>query len=112
MQLSGGEPLNRLNDIFYLLDNSPGGIDFWLYTTGFSLTTSKAVQLKQQGLTGITISLDHHLEEKHDAFRGVKNAWLRALQAAHYAHNAGLAVCFSICATKEFISKEIGRAHV
>ena len=106
LQLSGGEPLNRLNDIFYLLDNSPGGIDFWLYTTGFSLTTSKAVQLKQQGLTGITISLDHHLEEKHDAFRGVKNAWHRALQAAHYAHNAGLAVCFSICATKEFISKE------
>jgi len=106
VQLSGGEPLNRLNDIFFLLDNSPAGIDFWLYTTGYSLTNEKAIQLKQHGLTGITISLDHHEEEKHDAFRGVKTAWQRGLRAAQYATDAGLAVCFSICATKQFISRE------
>jgi MoaA/NifB/PqqE/SkfB family radical SAM enzyme len=106
LQLSGGEPLNRLNDIFYLLNNSPKGIDFWLYTTGFSLTPDKANKLKQHGLTGITISLDHHEESKHDAFRGVKNSWRRALAAAEYANNAGIIVCFSICATKEFTSKE------
>ena len=106
VQLSGGEPLNRLNDIFFLLDNSPKGIDYWLYTTGYSLTSEKAKQLKQHGLTGITISLDHHLEEKHDSFRGVKNAYQRALLASQYANKAGLAVCFSICATKDFINKE------
>lgn len=106
VQLSGGEPLNRLNDIFYLLNNSPKGIDFWLYTTGFNLTPDKANKLKQNGLTGITISLDHHEESKHDAFRGVKYAWKRALAAAEYASNAGIIVCFSICATKEFICQE------
>ena len=106
VQLSGGEPLNRLNDIFFLLDNSSKDIDFWLYTTGFSLTKEKAFKLKQHGLTGITISLDHHEEDKHDAFRGVKNAWRNALLAAQYATDAGLTVCFSICATKEFISKK------
>ena len=105
-QLSGGEPLNRLHDIYYLLDNSPKGIDFWLYTTGYSMTMEKAMQLKQHGLTGITISLDHFEEQKHDAFRGVKNSWNKALTAAHYGHEAGLCVCFSICATKEFISKQ------
>lgn len=106
VQLSGGEPLNRLEDIIYLLDNSPGGIDFWLYTTGYSLTPGKALLLKQHGLTGITISLDHYIEEKHNAFRGVKDAFEKALAASQYARDAGLPVCFSLCATKEFISEE------
>jgi MoaA/NifB/PqqE/SkfB family radical SAM enzyme len=106
VQLSGGEPLNRLNDILYLLDNSPAGIDYWVYTTGYSLTKEKARLLKKHGLTGITISLDHHEEEKHNAFRGVANAWQRAIQAAEHANDAGLVVCFSICATKQFISSD------
>jgi MoaA/NifB/PqqE/SkfB family radical SAM enzyme len=106
VQLSGGEPLNRLNDIYYLLDNAPKGIDFWLYSTGYKLTPEKARQLKKHGLTGLTISLDHHLEDKHDAFRGMKGAFTKALQAVQFARDAGLIVCFSLCATKDFISKE------
>ena len=106
VQLSGGEPLNRLHDIYYLLDNTPKGIDFWLYTTGYSMTMEKAMQLKQHGLTGITISLDHYEEEKHDAFRGVRDSWHKALMAAQYANEAGLCVCFSVCATKQFISRQ------
>lgn len=106
VQLSGGEPLNRLKDIFYLLDNAPKSIDFWLYTTGYSLSSKKAGLLKQHGLTGITISLDHHIEEKHNAFRGVKDSYEKALQGVQYAREAGLAVCFSLCATKEFIGME------
>lgn len=106
VQLSGGEPLNRLPDIYYLLDNAPKGIDYWLYTTGYSLTLEKAQLLKQHGLTGITISLDHYDEEKHNVFRGVKDAYDRALKATGYAREAGLIVCFSLCATKEFTSKE------
>ncbi|MCB0284637.1 MAG: radical SAM protein [Calditrichaeota bacterium] len=106
VQLSGGEPLNRLSDIYYLLDNSPKGIDFWLYTTGYSLTPNKAYLLKKHGLTGITISLDHCNEEKHNQFRGVNDAYKRALQSAEHANKAGLLICFSLCATREFISTE------
>jgi len=106
VQLSGGEPLNRLPDILHLLSNAPKGIDFWLYTTGYSLTQEKADTLKQYGLTGITVSLDHYIEEKHNTFRGVKDAYEKALAATQYARNAGLVTCFSICATKEFISEE------
>ncbi|MBL7745074.1 MAG: radical SAM protein [Chitinophagaceae bacterium] len=106
VQLSGGEPLNRLEDIIYLLDNAPGGIDFWLYTTGYSLTPGKAVLLKNHGLTGITISLDHYIPEKHNAFRGVRDAFEKALAAIKYAREAGLVTCFSLCATKEFITEE------
>lgn len=104
VQLSGGEPLNRLADVYYLLDNIPKGIDCWLYTTGYSLTAEKAATLKKHGLTGITISLDHCEEEKHNSFRGVKDAYQKALLAADYAREAGLLICFSLCATREFIS--------
>ncbi len=106
IQLSGGEPLNRFNDILFLLDNVSAGTDFWLYTSGYQLTAIKAKLLKNRGLTGITISLDNCDEELHDTFRGKKGSYHRALQAAQYAREAGLAVCFSLCATKQFISIE------
>ncbi|MEP6673864.1 MAG: radical SAM protein [Ferruginibacter sp.] len=106
VQLSGGEPLNRFDDIIYLLDNSPAEINFWLYTTGYQLTRQKAMQLKEHGMTGITISLDDHDPEKHDLFRGKARSFERALLAARYAVESGLAVTFSLCATKNFISNE------
>jgi MoaA/NifB/PqqE/SkfB family radical SAM enzyme len=106
VQLSGGEPLNRFNDILFLLDNASPGTDFWLYTTGYQLTAEKAKLLKEHGLRGITISLDNCDEESHDAFRGKKGSYQRALLAAQYATQEGLAVCFSLCATKQFISNE------
>ena len=106
VQLSGGEPLNRFDDILFLLKNIREGTDFWLYTTGFQLTSEKAKLLKNHGLRGITISLDHHDPELHDQFRGRKGAYGRALQAAQFAVDADLAVCFSLCATRQFISME------
>ncbi|MFI5187636.1 MAG: radical SAM protein [Chitinophagales bacterium] len=106
VQLSGGEPLNRFHDVLFLLDNVSSGTDFWLYTTGYQLTAEKARLLKKYGLRGITISVDNCDEEAHDKFRGKKGSYQRALQAAQYAGQAGLAVCFSLCATKQFISAE------
>ena len=104
VQLSGGEPLNRFNDILFLLDNIDRGTDFWLYTTGYQLTPEKVRRLKKHGLRGITISLDDYIEENHDRFRGRQGSFRRALQAAQYAIDARLAVCFSLCATKQFIN--------
>ena len=106
VQFSGGEPLNRFQDILYLLDYAKQGTDFWVLTSGYNLTEEKTLLLKQHGLTGITISLDHCDEDLHDAFRGKPGSFKRALQAAACARHAGLAVCFSICPTQKFISKE------
>jgi MoaA/NifB/PqqE/SkfB family radical SAM enzyme len=106
IQLSGGEPLNRFDDILFILDNAAWGTDFWLYTTGFQLTAEKARVLRGHGLRGVTISLDHHDPEFHDAFRGRKSAYHRALQAARFVVDAKLALCFSLCATRQFISPE------
>ena len=104
VQLSGGEPLNRLKDIFYILKNAKKGTDFWIYTSGYHLTNETAKNLKAQGLTGVAISLDHWDPYLHDLFRGKQGAfdWVNA--AAINAGNNGLAVCLSLCATKKFIT--------
>ncbi|MEO7265911.1 MAG: radical SAM protein [Ferruginibacter sp.] len=106
VQLSGGEPLNRLEDIFYLLTNSPKPLNFWIYTTGYNLSFQKAKLLKENGLTGITISLDHWDATMHDSFRGKPGSYQRALNAIRCAVENSLAVTLSICATKSFINEE------
>ena len=106
VQLSGGEPLNRFDDIIHLLDNSPTSINFWIYTTGYNLSFEKARVLKKYGLTGITISLDHWDPLEHDAFRGKPGSFDRAIQAIKYAIENDLLVTLSICATRSFISHE------
>ena len=104
VQLSGGEPLNRLDDIIYLLQNIKKGTEVWLYTSGYHFTEERAALLKQEGLTGIIVSLDHWIPELHNTFRGKKNAFEWAEKAVANARKKNLVVCLSLCATKEFIS--------
>jgi MoaA/NifB/PqqE/SkfB family radical SAM enzyme len=106
VQLSGGEPLNRFNDIIYLLNHSKPGTDFWLYSSGYSLNAEKAKLLQQNGLTGVVISIDHYIASEHDRFRGVTNAWQHAQSAILHALDAGLAVTLSCCVTRSFCTKE------
>jgi MoaA/NifB/PqqE/SkfB family radical SAM enzyme len=104
VQLSGGEPLNRMGDIIYLLQNIKKGTEVWLYTSGYHLTEERAALLKQEGLTGIIVSLDHWIPELHNAFRGMKNAFEWAEKAVANARRKNLVVCLSLCATRQFIS--------
>jgi len=104
VQLSGGEPGNRFEEILYILDAIPEGIDFWMYTNGYNLSAEKTAMLKAHGLTGVLISLDHYDPEEHDRFRGVKGSWERALQSATHVVDSGLLLAFSCCATNDFIS--------
>lgn len=106
VQLSGGEPLNRLDDIIYLLNNSPRPLNFWIYTTGYNLNFEKAKLLKENGLSGITISLDHWDAAMHDSFRGKQGSFQRALNAISYAVENNLLVTLSICATRRFINDD------
>ncbi|QEC69154.1 radical SAM protein [Panacibacter ginsenosidivorans] len=104
VHLSGGEPLNRIEDIIFILDSVPEGIDFWMFTNGYNLSAEKAARLKNHGLTGVIISLDHHESEKHDQFRGIQGSYRKALQSARNVIDSGLLLAFSCCATNDFIS--------
>ena len=105
IQLSGGEPLNRFDDIIYILQHVKQATEVWLYTSGYHFTNERAAVLKREGLIGITVSLDHWIPEMHNKFRGRNNAFEWAEKAVSNARKNNLAVCLSLCATQEFITQ-------
>jgi len=104
IQLSGGEPLYRFADMIELMKSARSEIDFWLLTSGYDLDMEKALKLKKAGLTGVNISLDHWNEEFHNSFRKNSKSFYWAIQAAINSRKADIIVCFSLCATREFVS--------
>lgn len=106
IQLSGGEPLNRMDDIIFLLRHMKKGTEVWLYSSGYHLSGKRAALLKEAGVTGIIISLDHWNPDKHNAFRGKNNAFEWVGMAVANARAQDLLVCLSLCATREFISEK------
>ncbi len=106
LQFSGGEPLLRMPALLTLLKTAQPSTDFWVLTSGHLLTLANAQSLKEAGLTGVTISLDHVDPKIHNQFRGFAAAYDWVVEAANNAHQVGLVVALSLCATKSFISEE------
>lgn len=106
VQLSGGEPLIRFNDLLHLTERYGREMDLWILTSGFGLTAEKAEALKKAGLTGANISLDHWDPVQHNAFRNHQQSFYWAKEAAANCRWAGLAVSLSLCATKSFTTRE------
>lgn len=105
IQLSGGEPLERFDDLVSLISAFRRGIDLWLLTSGFGLTSEKAIKLKEAGLTGADISLDHWDENEHNNSRNDPGAFFWAKEAVKNCLSAGLAVSLSLCAFRSFVTK-------
>jgi MoaA/NifB/PqqE/SkfB family radical SAM enzyme len=106
IQLSGGEPLLKMDTLVNLLNQADASTDFWVATSGFKLNNSNALRLKKAGLTGVIISLDHFIPEMHNTFRHFKDAYYWVEEAVKNANNNELVTVLSLCATKEFISEE------
>lgn len=104
--LSGGEPLHRFDDVVHLLETAETTTAFWVVTSGYGFTADRAVRLRRAGLAGVVLSLDHWDRMLHDRFRGYAGAYDGVEQAAGHAHRAGLAVCLSLCPTRDFVSPE------
>jgi MoaA/NifB/PqqE/SkfB family radical SAM enzyme len=105
IHLSGGEPMARMNDVLEVLNTARKDSEFWILTSGFHLTADKALKLKEAGLTGVMISLDHFNPEAHSAFRGFKDAFYWVEQAVSNAIAAKLVTALTICVTRSFVSE-------
>lgn len=105
IHFSGGEPLLKMNALLSVLECARKSTDFWVLTSGFKLTADNARALKQAGLTGVIISLDHFKPSIHNDFRGFKDAYYWVEGGVKNALDNGLVVALSLCATKEFISE-------
>jgi MoaA/NifB/PqqE/SkfB family radical SAM enzyme len=106
VQLSGGEPLCRLDDTLELIKSARAGTDFWLLTSGYGLTSDVAARLKAAGLSGVNVSLDHWDEARHNAFRKNERSFHWVREAALNSRKAGLAVSLSLCAVRDFVTTE------
>jgi MoaA/NifB/PqqE/SkfB family radical SAM enzyme len=106
IQLSGGEPLARFDDLIQILRSSPGGVDFWILTSGFSLTEEKARVLKQSGLVGADISLDHWDEDLHNEFRRNDRSFEWVRQAVLNCGKNGILTSLSLCMTRSFMCED------
>jgi MoaA/NifB/PqqE/SkfB family radical SAM enzyme len=105
MMFSGGEPMLRVKDIYEILKVAKTGTDFWIITSGLGLDEEKAVMLKEAGLTGIMVSIDHAEASNHDMFRGYNGAYNMAIQAAINTKKAGMVLTLSFCAQRTFVNK-------
>jgi MoaA/NifB/PqqE/SkfB family radical SAM enzyme len=101
---TGGEPLLRKDicEVISKIDADKSSVV--LFTTGYGLTKEKAVDLKQAGLFGVIIGLEHTDKKMEDALRNYDGAYERALDGIKNAKNAGLYVGISTVATKERIT--------
>lgn len=70
------------------------------------LDRKKAIELRQAGLYGVMISVDHYDEGMHNVFRGNDKAFTNALEALKCSREEGLITAMSICITSSFCSKE------
>jgi MoaA/NifB/PqqE/SkfB family radical SAM enzyme len=102
IHFSGGEPLLKVDLLVTILNSAKKETDFWVLTSGFQLTLENARKLKSAGLNGVMISLDHFDSEKHNGFRGFKDAYYWVEKGVQNAIDNQLVVALSLCATKDF----------
>ncbi len=103
---SGGEPLQRFGDLLALSAQASASADVWILTSGRGLTADKSQRLREAGVTGVSLSLDHWDPAMHDRFRGTPGLFEAVERAAAHARDAGLLVALSLCPTRTFVTAE------
>ena len=106
IQFSGGEPLQRFDDLIIAAKTAKKSTDFWVITSGYGLNKDKTEKLKKAGFSGVNISLDHWDENMHDSFRGTPGSFAWVEKACKNTKEEGLVLALTLCATKAFTSKK------
>jgi MoaA/NifB/PqqE/SkfB family radical SAM enzyme len=101
LELTGGEPMSRLDAVEAIGRELAPGVDVWVLTSGIGLDARAAARLREAGVTGVTVSIDHWDAERHDAFRGRRGVFLEAVDAVRAARREGLVVAVSVTLTPE-----------
>jgi len=99
--LSGGEPLLR-QDVYELVRyGAAKGLKMGLGSNGSLIDDAAAKRLKEAGIETVSISLDSHIPEQHDEFRGVKGSWEKAVNAIKALRKNGVLVQVNTTVTQQ-----------
>ena len=77
-----------------------------MFTTGYGVTPERARELKENGLFGVWVSLDHYKPEEHNRLRGHAEAFENACKAVETFRKAGIYTCLSLVPPDDFLIKE------
>jgi radical SAM protein with 4Fe4S-binding SPASM domain len=99
--LSGGEPLLR-PDVYELVRyGASKGLKMGLGSNGSLINATAAKRLKEAGIETVSISLDSHIPEQHDEFRGVPGSWEKAVGAIKALQENGVLVQVNTTLTQQ-----------
>ncbi len=87
---SGGEPLLRRDIVELVAYAHDLGLLTRLRTNGLLLSSDRASQLKQAGLTMCGVSIDDAEPAVHDHLRGLPGLHAKAIEGMHYLTDAGV----------------------
>lgn len=121
--LHGGEPMFRYDRFLRLVRHAKNETCLWMFTTGYGVTAENARELKENGLFGVWVSLDHYTPEPHNSARGHSQAFENACNAVGHFKNAGVYTCLSLVPPDDLIepggfkkyydfAKELGVAEI
>jgi AdoMet-dependent heme synthase len=98
--LTGGEPLFR-KDIFVISDYArSSGLKLALATNGTLIDKETALKIKNSGIQRVSISIDGKDARFHDAFRGIKGSFNKAIGGASLLKEAGVEFQFNTTITR------------
>lgn len=94
--LHGGEPFYRYDRFLHLVKHVRPETCLWLFTTGYGVTAERARELKENGLFGAWVSLDHYNPRVHNRLRGHPDAFDNVCRAIEHFRTAGIYPCLSL----------------
>jgi radical SAM protein with 4Fe4S-binding SPASM domain len=103
ISFSGGEPLINKHLLPVAEYAASKGFYLSVATNGTLITPKMAKRMKEAGIRYAEVSIDGPVAEIHDAFRGVKGAFERAIAGLKNAKYAGLTVGLATTATQHNI---------
>ncbi len=104
--LHGGEPMYRYDRFLRLVKHVSPETCLWMFTTGYGVTDDRASELKDNGLFGAWVSLDHFNPEVHNGFRGTPKAFDNACSAVESFQKAGVYTCLSLVPPEDLLEPE------
>ncbi|MBM3302163.1 MAG: radical SAM protein, partial [Deltaproteobacteria bacterium] len=104
--LHGGEPMYRYDRFLRLVRHVRDDTCLWMFTTGYGVTAENAKELKDSGLFGVWVSLDHYEPEVHNKLRGNAQAFENVCNAVEHFKAAGVYTCLSLVPPDELLEPE------
>lgn len=95
VNFGGGEPLLHPHLLEIASFVRGLGLNVSMNSNGWLIDSAMAKSLKNAGFTKVGISIDSHIPEVHDKFRGAAGSYLRAVNALGYLGSAGIATSIS-----------------